>query len=233
MKVIVQINNAMLNSTIYIYEEKWCVIIDPANPETCSEMLQKNSWTPVAVLLTHSHFDHITGLKYLLTVNPSLPIYIHPKEKENLFTPEGNLSSLTGSYFSISRESNVINVTDDSNIIIQPSESSISFKFHAYYVPGHSIGSIMYEFTSQDKNNKNTTYLSTGDFLFEDTVGRNDLPGGSSRDMQTSLAAFKKRYSPRKEENILIIPGHASSTTSPVISLKKELENNPFLTTFH
>ena len=76
----------MLNSTIYLYENKQCVIIDPSDPNTVKNILKKNAWTPVAVLFTHSHFDHIAGLKTVIENNSSIPIYINPNEKENLFT---------------------------------------------------------------------------------------------------------------------------------------------------
>ena len=52
-----------------------------------------------------------------------------------------------------------------------------------------------------------TVVLTTGDFIFEGTVGRMDLPGGSEKDMIESLNKMKKY-----DKNIKIYPGHGNST---------------------
>ena len=195
----------MLNSTIYIHENKQCVIIDPSDPKNVKNTLKINGWNAVAVLFTHSHFDHIAGIKTLIEKNPAIPIYINPREKENLFTPEGNLSKLIGMSFSIPKNSNIIELVDDKDFIIESSNSTFSFLLHSCFVPGHSIGSTMFEFKAKNDNDEETTYLATGDFLFEGTVGRTDFAGGSSKEMRDSLQKFMKRYIPMDDRKIVII----------------------------
>jgi glyoxylase-like metal-dependent hydrolase (beta-lactamase superfamily II) len=205
------------------------VIIDPSDPKTVEDTLKKNAWTPVAVLFTHSHFDHIVGIKTVIENNPSIPIYINPNEKENLFTPEGNLSKLIGMSFSVPKSSNITEIEEDKDFVIESSDSTFSALFHAYFVPGHSVGSTIYEFKAKNIEGEEITWLATGDFLFEGTVGRTDFSGGSPKDMRDSLGTFIKRFLPRNDSNIVIIPGHASSKNSPTVLLSEELKTNPFL----
>lgn len=219
----------MLNSTIYLYNNKQCVVIDPSDPSTVKNTIKKSNWTPIAVVFTHSHFDHIVGIKPIIEKNSSIPIYINPNEAENLFIPKNNLSELVGIPFSIPKDANIIEVKDDNDFIVESSDSTFSVLLHSYFVPGHSIGSTMYEFKAKNEREKETTWLATGDFLFEGTVGRTDFAGGSPKDMKASLEKFKKRYAKRRDSDIFIIPGHAKSKNSPIVLLDEELETNPFL----
>ncbi len=86
------------------------------------------------------------------------------------------------------------------------------FNFSVLNMPGHTSDSVCYYFY-EDK------IMFTGDFLFKGSIGRCDL-GGSEVDMAKSLAKIKKY-----DEDIVIYPGHGPKST-----LKKEFENNIFLT---
>ena len=87
-----------------------------------------------------------------------------------------------------------------------------SFKFKCIYTPGHSKDSVTFYF----KEN-NTMFI--GDFIFKDSIGRTDLPGGDSKEMEKSIEKIKK-YDP----TIRIYPGHDEEST-----LGDEFKNNPFL----
>jgi len=181
------------------------------------------------VLLTHSHYDHIAGLEALLQEYPHTPVYIHPLEKEALFQPDLNLSSLLGRPFSVPSETTVKPLPNDKELQIPSPHSSFVFRLQCLHVPGHSLGSMVYEFTTTNVEGKEITYLATGDFLFEGTIGRTDLAGGSSDQMQTSLKLFKTAYASRIEELIYIVPGHAASMENQTTTLEKELRTNPYL----
>ena len=86
------------------------------------------------------------------------------------------------------------------------------FNFQVIYTPGHTKDSISLYFYEYD-------VMFTGDFLFNGTIGRVDLPGGSTEDMIKSIEKIKK-FSP----NIKIYPGHGDITT-----LKDELKYNKYL----
>lgn len=86
------------------------------------------------------------------------------------------------------------------------------FKFKVIFTPGHSSDSITFYFVKEKK-------MFVGDFLFQGTIGRTDLPTGSLGDMINSLYLIKKY-----PEDITIYSGHGEVST-----LQEEFENNPYL----
>ncbi len=86
------------------------------------------------------------------------------------------------------------------------------FTFKCIYTPGHSKDSVTFYFEEE-----NTMFI--GDFIFKESIGRTDLPGGSDEEMQQSIQKIKE-YPP--ETNLY--PGHNENT-----NLAYEIENNPFL----
>ena len=86
------------------------------------------------------------------------------------------------------------------------------FNFNVIFNPGHSSDSISFYF-------KKENIFFCGDFIFYESIGRCDLPGGSEPDMAKSLEKIKT-YA----KDIVIYPGHGDKTT-----IGYELENNEFL----
>lgn len=86
------------------------------------------------------------------------------------------------------------------------------FTFEAIYTPGHSKDSVTFYF-------KESNCMMIGDFIFKDSIGRTDLPGGDINEMQESINKIKE-YDP----NIIIYPGHNEES-----SLGEEFKNNPYL----
>lgn len=87
-----------------------------------------------------------------------------------------------------------------------------TFHFTVIETPGHAKDSITFYF-------KEDQAMFVGDFLFKESIGRCDLPGGSEIEMKESLKKIKKY-----PKDIKIYPGHGESTT-----LSYELENNYYL----
>ena len=85
------------------------------------------------------------------------------------------------------------------------------FKFKCFHTPGHSKDSVSFYF----EENKS---MFVGDFIFEGSIGRVDLPGGSQSEMEVSLNRFKEF-----EDDITLYPGHGNTT-----SLLHEKETNPY-----
>ena len=85
------------------------------------------------------------------------------------------------------------------------------FKFKCIHTPGHSKDSVTFYFEEDNA-------MFVGDFIFEGSIGRVDLPGGSKTEMEESLSNFKKM-----ENDVKLYPGHGESTT-----LNKEKETNPY-----
>lgn len=86
-----------------------------------------------------------------------------------------------------------------------------SFSFKVIFTPGHTSNSISFYFEKEK-------VMFTGDFLFEGTIGRTDLPTGDLSSMQKSLDAIKKY-----PHDITIYPGHGDMSI-----LEKEFVNNPY-----
>ena len=86
------------------------------------------------------------------------------------------------------------------------------FTFKAIYTPGHSKDSVSFYF-EEDKA------MLVGDFIFKESVGRTDLPGGSDLELKESLKKLVEY-----PEDITLYPGH-----NEITNLKYEKENNPFL----
>lgn len=87
-----------------------------------------------------------------------------------------------------------------------------SFKFKCIYTPGHSKDSVTFYFEEEK-------IMFIGDFIFKDSIGRTDLPGGDPKEMETSIKKILAY-----DDDIELYPGHYEETT-----LKKEKENNPYL----
>ena len=86
------------------------------------------------------------------------------------------------------------------------------FSFETIFTPGHSKDSISFYF-------KEEKAMFVGDFVFKDSVGRYDLPGGSEQELKESLAKLKTYPA-----DVTLYPGHYETTT-----LGEEMENNPYL----
>ena len=84
-----------------------------------------------------------------------------------------------------------------------------NFKFEVIYTPGHNDDLITIYF-------KKEKIMFCGDFIFKDSIGRIDLPGGNISDMQKSLTKIKNY-----DRDITIYPGHGPKTT-----LGYEINNN-------
>ena len=99
-----------------------------------------------------------------------------------------------------------LNYFDNSLILkkenLEEKEYSIDkFKFNVIYTPGQKEDSIT-------RYCKEHNVMFTGDFLFKDTIGRIDLPGGNKKDMINSLNKMKKY-----NKDIVIYPGHGDKST--------------------
>ena len=177
-------------------------LIDPGSEfKRIKEYILKNSIKLDFILNTHGHYDHIGAVDGLVK-EFKIPFYIHEREEEIIENPKKNLSSIFSSDELLLKTCNLISgdtIDDFLNLGIK----IINFA-------GHSPGSIIIKIEEN---------LFTGDVLFKGSVGRTDLPEGSSREMNNSLKIIKSF-----DEKLKIFPGHGPEST-----MKEELENNYFL----
>ena len=86
------------------------------------------------------------------------------------------------------------------------------FKFKCIHTPGHSRDSVTFYF-EEDKA------MFIGDFIFKDSIGRTDLPGGNMIEMEQSIEKIKNY-----NDDVILYPGHNEETT-----LGEEKQKNPYL----
>lgn len=87
------------------------------------------------------------------------------------------------------------------------------FKFKCIYTPGHSKDSVTFYFEEE-------SCMFIGDFIFKESIGRVDLPGGDKNEMDKSIAKILTY-----NDDIILYPGHYEHTT-----LNYEKQKNPYLT---
>lgn len=158
------------------------LIIDPGMMAT--QWVKRNTNNPVAILNTHGHFDHIWS-NAELQEELNIPLYI---QKDDAFMlqkcPLGqNIPTCTADYL----------VEGDEKLNIQ----GIEIQYRKF--PGHTPGNSIIEI--------NDVWFS-GDFLFQQSIGRWDFPFSSGEQMVNSLEKAMKI-----DNDFTVYPGHGMSTT--------------------
>jgi glyoxylase-like metal-dependent hydrolase (beta-lactamase superfamily II) len=185
------------------------LIIDPGEEsEKVFRYLNQKKLKPAAILLTHAHFDHI-GAVEPIREKYSIPVYIHIQEKKWLADPALNGSQLFGM--------GQVKAKPADHVLSGQQELTIGeFTFTVLETPGHSPGGISFYF-------KEAGLVASGDALFQGSIGRTDLPGGSH---ETLLKSIHKKLLVLPEET-LVLSGHG-----PVTTIGQEMESNPYLNGF-
>jgi glyoxylase-like metal-dependent hydrolase (beta-lactamase superfamily II) len=197
------------NTYILSDEHGLCAIIDPGcyfdeEREVLKNYIAKTSLKPVLLLNTHCHLDHVFGNKFIYD-SYGLTLHLHAKEKPMLeMAPASGLmwnlpfDNYNGP-FNYLKEGDRIKIGDD--------ELSILF------TPGHSPGSVSFYCAKQH-------FIISGDVLFNLSVGRTDLPGGSFDVLSNSI--ITQLYT--LPDQTIVYSGHGPTTT-----IGFEKENNPFV----
>lgn len=197
---VVTVGSYCVNCVV-VSDGEGCIVVDPGQEaDRISGLLTELRLKPLAIVLTHGHFDHIGGLPRLLASYPGLPVYAHPSDWPMFGHP---LNQMPPDYPSVPRPDNLLDVrriTDDLP----------GFGIRVLETPGHTPGSVCLNIGD---------HLISGDTLFAGSCGRTDFPGGSMASMRKSLESLAQL--PPKT---LVIPGHGPSTT-----IGNEVANNPFM----
>ncbi|WP_027108278.1 MBL fold metallo-hydrolase [Lacticigenium naphthae] len=201
-----QIVTGMIQENCYlICKDSEALIVDPgAEANKIKNEIETNKVRPLAILLTHAHYDHIGAVEELRT-DYAIPVYLDEKEQGWMSDPQLNLSTYA-----------IHEVTAN------PAEFTYSyfenysignFDFYVVPTPGHSPGGVSLIFEKEN-------VLFSGDALFYRSIGRTDLPGSNSQQLVESIRSQLFAL----EKDSIIYPGHGPSTT-----LFNEKETNPYV----
>ena len=178
-------------------------IVDPGEySQDAVDYINKNGGNLELILLTHGHFDHITGVSIYKKKFSNAKVYIGEKDFPSLENDDLNLSNKMASrkftHFSADT------LKDEDTLTLG------NTKIKYMETPGHTRGSGCFIF---DDN------IMSGDTLFCESCGRTDFADSSSASMIKSLLKIASI-----EGEFNIFPGHMESTT-----LSHEKKYNPFM----
>jgi glyoxylase-like metal-dependent hydrolase (beta-lactamase superfamily II) len=199
-----------IDSRMYLLVEgRKALVVDPCIDEEAMEFLKKNEVSDVLVLLTHEHYDHISGVNWLRENLDSVCVMCSSKCAEAIPEPSQNLSSFWEVLFMAKDEKTREYV---SNMDIQPYscqadetfEGSIEISWEGHTLrcletPGHSIGSICILMDEK--------FLFSGDTLVTGFATITRFPGGSKKDYKNITIPYLKTLN----SEILVYPGHGDS----------------------
>ncbi|MEU4240368.1 MBL fold metallo-hydrolase [Actinoplanes sp. NPDC026619] len=191
-----------------------CLIVDPGVGviDELDEVLAKHRLHPAAVLLTHGHFDHTFSVAPVCGAR-GITAYVHPADLEMLADPGkglgADISQLFGGRLTYTEPDDVAELTDGAVMSLAGIEITVD------HAPGHTGGSVLFRLPGDD-----SPLCLSGDVLFAGSIGRTDLPGGSTDTMMTSL---RDKILPLADETV-VLPGHGPATT-----IGRERATNPYL----
>lgn len=205
---IFTVNPFQENSVVISDSSKECAIVDPGfsnagERELLKAYIGEKELTPVLLLNTHCHIDHVLGNKFvadeyklgLQIHEKDLPLLTAAEQFAHLYNLNYDPSPPPEKFF---RENDIINLGKS--------------KLEVLHIPGHAPGHVVFV------NHADRTIIG-GDVLFRGSVGRTDLPGGNHDLLLTSIR--KKLFS--LPDDYVVYPGHGPETT-----IGFEKKNNPF-----
>lgn len=190
-----------------------CVIVDPGIGVSAGveAVVARHRLRPVAVMLTHGHFDHTFSVVPVCGAR-GIDAYVHPGDRQQLADPFAALppqfEAMAGG-LRWSEPEDVAQLPDDGRLSLAGLDVTVD------HAPGHTPGSVLYRLRGPEAE-----YCLSGDVLFAGSIGRTDFPGGDSAAMERSLT---DKVLPLDDATV-VLPGHGPATT-----VGEERRSNPFL----
>jgi glyoxylase-like metal-dependent hydrolase (beta-lactamase superfamily II) len=183
------------------------LVVDPGlQPDLILEFLHEQKLTPVAILNTHGHADHIGGNRAMKKAFPAAPLIIGAHEAHLLIDAEANLSAPFGMPITSPAADRLVKEGDVLDYA--------GIRLEVLDVPGHSPGHVVFLYRDSP------SVLLGGDVLFRGSIGRYDFPNSDGRLFLEGIRTKVLTLPP----DTVVYPGHGPTTT-----IGQEKEFNPFL----
>ncbi len=170
------------------FQSDICFVVDlPPDVEPALEYIKSNNLSVGGYLLTHGHYDHALGI-------PKVDgnIYLNLDDEFLARNPQEQLTQFTNEELSINKYNGpILDIDSFNNDFV-----------NIYKNPGHTKGSVSYEFTQLG-------VVFTGDFVFAQGIGRTDLFSGSNSEMKESINNIFLSF----DRGMDVFPGHGDSDT--------------------
>ncbi len=205
--IVACVTVGMLEENCYLYacpQTREAVIIDPGDEAPLIlAAIEKLALIPRYIINTHGHFDHILAIDAISEVYP-VPLAIHPADVP-LYN-DAQISQQFGLPLPFVRRKPDILLKEGDRLTFG------TLTLEILHTPGHTPGGIC--LVSQ------SYCVFSGDTLFYRGIGRTDLAGGDSQQIEQSIRS--KLYT--LEDDLVVFPGHGQSTT-----ILEEKYENPFV----
>ena len=181
------------------------MVIDPGDDiEDVLTIVHKHNLQVKQIVITHAHIDHIGGAMKL-RVATDAPILLNQNDYALL-----KMLDVQAAWIGVAPPGKV---DIDRSVTAGETVAAGSHTAQILHTPGHTEGSICLYFPIEKK-------LIAGDTLFAGSIGRTDLPGGSTQKIMRSLHDTVLAL----PDETVVVPGHGELTT-----IGEERESNPFL----
>ena len=201
--------NPFQENTYVIHDGKEAILVDPGCWNSSEEheletYFEENGLTPVRLVLTHSHVDHVMGCAWAEKRYRLLP------ELHADAVPLLHAAERTGRMYGVHCEP-----PPEPRKFLKEGEIVAlgNARMEVLFTPGHAPGHIVFHCKEQ-------AFAIVGDVLFMNSIGRTDLPGG---DTDTLLQSIQEQLLPLPDDTV-VYSGHGPETT-----IGKERRSNPFL----
>jgi glyoxylase-like metal-dependent hydrolase (beta-lactamase superfamily II) len=191
---------------VTVPDEPACWIVDcgfdsgPMLDWITSEQLQ-----PAALLLTHTHPDHIAGVDAATSRFGNIPVYVHEAEAGFCSDPMRNLSAAMGMPVKVAEPDHLVRDGDTLELSGQT--------WRVVHAPGHSPGGVLYVHEASKQ-------AIVGDTLFAGSIGRMDFPLSDPEALRHTIQQVLMGM----PDDLTIYPGHG-----PITTIGQERRTNPFV----